>query len=139
MIFAVSCSLLDNKTEVARKAVKKKYENLRVKLSAHMIDFTKTNGESFESKVLFEPGMHKIYKLYYTAEFKAGISGFILEDKTGSAFPRIFNKDEISSNFDIGQRWGYYQKRTLKENESFYIKSYVLLRQKENGWEQIDE
>lgn len=141
--FAVVCDMFDNRTEVARAAVEKQYNNPE-KMPAHMIGFKKTNGESFESRIVYEPGMHKIYKLYYTAEFESEISGFIVEDDKGSAFPRIFNQKEEEKFFDAQGRFlyynfGYNQKKDIKAHEKFYIKSYVLLRKRENGWEQIDE
>lgn len=139
-----SCDSLDNKTAVAKEAVKKRYDNPK-RFPAHMVGFQKTDGENFESTIAFEPGVHKLYKLFYTAEYEAEVNGFIMEnEKSGSVYPTIYNErnkglDQNEHGNFAYSNFGYKVKREIKVGDRFYIRSYVILQQKESGWEFIAE
>ncbi|WP_439516270.1 hypothetical protein [Sediminibacterium sp.] len=139
-----SCDSLDDRTSVAKEAVKEIYNNPK-RFPAHMVGFQKTDGENFESKIIFEPGVHQLYKLFYTAEYEVDVDGFTMENKkNASTYPTIFNERNKGLDHDengnfIYQNFGYSIKRDIKKGDRFYIKSYVILRKKENTWEYIPE
>jgi hypothetical protein len=144
IVYFSSCDSLDNKIDVAKEAVKERYDNPK-RFPAHMVSFQKTDGESFESKIIFEPGVHTLYKLFYTAEFESEMAGFIMKnEKNESAYPTIYNErnkgldQDENGNFAYSN-FGYKAKREIKVGERFYIKSYVLLRKTENGWQYVAE
>jgi len=143
-LYFSSCDTFDDKIKVAQEAVKERYDNPK-RFPAQMVGFQKTDGESFESKISFEPGIHKLYKLFYSAEYEAEVDGFIMEnEKNESAYPTIYNERNKGLDHDANGNFaysifGYKVKREIKVGDRFYIKSYVILRQKESGWEYIAE
>ena len=135
-----SCEMFDNRIEIAKASIERKYSD-NDRMPARMVGFEKTDGESFESKIVFEPGTHKVYKLYYKAEYESDVDGFVWE-KDGQAFPTVYNDRNKGLDCDANGNfaWGTgYQKRFLNAHGRFFVTGYVILRNMEGGWKQINE
>lgn len=131
-----SCNSFDNRVELAQKHVEEQYyhqDNFPVKL----LDFEKTNGEQFQSTVWLEPGVHKIYKLSYTATFEVLTDGYIEVNKTnGSIFPIIYNEKTRGLNCREDGSFMYdgYEKKEVKIKDKIQIRGIVLFKKTEKGW-----
>lgn len=131
-----SCDAFDNKVELAKKHVEEQYSQ-QDKFPVELVDFEKTNGEQFESTVWLEPGIHKIYKLYYTATFEALTDGYVEVNKTnGSTYPIIYNERTKGLNCRADGSFMYegYEKKEIKLRDKIQIKGYVFFKKTERGW-----
>lgn len=136
-----SCNSFDSKVELAQKHVEEQYyhqDNFPVKL----LDFEKTNGEQFQSTVWLKPGVHKIYKLSYTATFEVLTDGYVEVNKSnGSAYPIIYNEKTKGLNYRTDGSFLYegYEKKEVKIHDKILIKGFVYFKMTKNGWEYTPE
>lgn len=139
MVLFISCSLYDNRVAIAKRHVEEQYLQNQDEFPVKIVGFEKTNGESFESKIWREPGIHKIYKLYYTATFETLTAGYIAVYKAnGSARPRIFDtKTNAVADVNANALYGLkdsYEIKEIKALDKIQIKGYLFLKRTENGW-----
>ena len=114
-----SCDAFDNKIELAKKHIEEQYSQ-HDEFPVELVDFEKTNEEQFESTVWLEPGIHKIYKLYYTATFEALTNGYVEVNTTnGSAYPIIYNEKTKGLNCHADGSFMYegYEKKEIKVHD----------------------